>query len=307
VQPRLFEASHEEEDAHPASATDLSEATGSEDEDLAAESEPTVLRAFVNDEIANTIDLLPYAPTYPSIDEYRQFLRERLPYNSETTRQRQANYIVNRFFSDQRTHRLLLFFLKQNTARQSLNEVIFYHLLKAEKLAARVAEDFVWPALPVGRVDREEMRSFVLGILPHLSKSSQQNTLRALVTAYDLLGIGQLNQGTLYVRTRYGTLDSFVYLLLAECPKPGIYAFTTLENGPMHRWLLWDRQWIRRQLYNLRDLGILTKVSEIDTVRQFSLALAQNDALAHYFAIDETARLALREEPISVAEPPTTS
>lgn len=51
----------------------------------------------------------------------------------------------------------------------------------------------------------------------------------------------------------------------------------------MRRWLLWDREWIRRQLYNLQDLGIVSKVSEIDTIRQFTIGLDQAAALERFF------------------------
>jgi hypothetical protein len=51
----------------------------------------------------------------------------------------------------------------------------------------------------------------------------------------------------------------------------------------MRRWLLWDREWMHKQLYNLRDVGILSKVSQIDTLRQFTLQYDQPTALRHYF------------------------
>ena len=41
--------------------------------------------------------------------------------------------------------------------------------------------------------------------------------------------------------------------------------------------------WMRRQLYNLRDLGVLSKVSEIDAMRQFTLRFDQHETLRHYF------------------------
>ena len=66
-------------------------------------------------------------------------------------------------------------------------------------------------------------------------------------------------------------------------------------EGPLHRWLLWDREWLRRQLYNLRDLNIVSKIAEIDTVRQFTLEMDQNSALNHYFSDQENKNRVLRE------------
>jgi DNA repair protein RadC len=74
-----------------------------------------------------------------------------------------------------------------------------------------------------------------------------------------------------------------------------MYPFEALEKGAMRRWLLWDREWIRRQLYNLRDLGVLSKVSEIDAMRQFTLRFGQREALRRYFEHPDREALALRE------------
>ena len=70
----------------------------------------------------------------------------------------------------------------------------------------------------------------------------------------------------------------------------------------MRCWLLWDREWMQQQLYNLRDLGILSKVSQIDTLRQFTLQYDQPTALRHYFEHPERNSLVLRERPTDEAE-----
>ena len=80
-----------------------------------------------------------------------------------------------------------------------------------------------------------------------------------------------------------GTEEAFLYLLTSEFPQPGIYSFELLESGPLRRWLLWDRDWMRRQLYALRERGILSKVSEIDAMRQWSLPFEQMTALRLYY------------------------
>ena len=86
-----------------------------------------------------------------------------------------------------------------------------------------------------------------------------------------------------------------LYVLPAEFPGPGIYTFEALEASPIRRWLLWDRDWLRRQLYNLQDLGILSKVSEIDTVRQFTLPFDQMTALRRFFGNPRRGTVALRD------------
>jgi hypothetical protein len=255
------------------------------------------MRTFANDEIANSLAFIPQAAQFETFEAFKAYLRERLPYNSESTRERRANHILNRFFPEERLDVPLTFYVAHCASQQDLKPALFYHVLKAEPLAAKVAEEFVWPALPIGRVDREDLREFILRYLPDIGTSSQKNALRSLFTTYDLLSVGVQEDTTLRFQVHTGTLKGFLYVLTAEFPKPGIYTFEALEGGPMRLWLLWDREWMRRQLYNLRDLGVIAKVSEIDTLRQFTLAFDQWGALRHYFEHPQRDTLAMREQP----------
>jgi DNA repair protein RadC len=261
-------------------------------------SEPTEsqMRTFANDEIANSLTFIPQAAQFENLEAFKVHLWERLPYNSASTRQRRATYILGRFFPQEQLDVPLAYYAATCTSERDLKPVIFYHILKAESLAAKVAEDFIWPALPVGYVEREAMREFILRYLPDIGASSQKNALRSLFTTYDLLSVGTKEGTTLRFQVHTGTLEAFLYLLTAEFSQPGIYTFEVLEESPLRRWLLWDREWMRRQLYNLRDFGIISKVSEIDTIRQFTLQLDQTAALLQYFEHPERDVLAIREE-----------
>jgi hypothetical protein len=160
-----------------------------------------------------------------------------------------------------------------------------------------VAEELIWPALPIGRVDREQVREFTMRFLPDLSNSSQKNMVRSIFYTYQLCSIGLTVKETLRFNLRPGTFESFLYILTSEYPKPGIYTFESLYEGPLHHWLLWDREWLRRQLYNLRDLTIVSKIAEIDTVRQFTIEMDQITALRHYFSEPSNKDHILREVP----------
>lgn len=258
--------------------------------------EPSI-RTFANDEIANSLTFIPQAAQFDSLEAFKAHLKERLPYNSETTRERRADYILNRFFPDNRLDVPLTFYAANCASQQDLKPALFYHVLKAEPIAAKVAEELVWPALPLGRADREAMREFVLRHLPDVGPASQTKILRSLFNTYDLLSVGVQDGTQLRFQVHTGTLEGFLYVLTAEFPEPGIYTFEALEGGPMRLWLLWDREWMRKQLYNLRDLGVIAKISEIDNIRQFSLAFDQWEALRHYFEHPQRDTLAMREQP----------
>lgn len=261
------------------------------------------MRVFANDEIVNSLTFLPQAGKFRSLEDFKGYLQEKLPYNAAETRQRRANYIIERFYFENNIDTPFTYFVSQCTAEIDLKPAVFYHILKAEPIAAKVAEEFIWPALPIGRVEREKMREFILRYLPDAGASSQRNMLRALFYTYDLLGIGSANKTILRFQLDKGTMESFLYILTSEYPQPGIYPFDALYSGPMHHWMLWDREWMRQQLYNLQDFGILTKVSEIDTIRQFTLAADQPMALRLFFEHPERGQKAIREQ----AENPTSN
>lgn len=259
------------------------------------EPEEVEMRTYANDEVANALTFVPQAARFAAYADFKEHLRQRLPYNAESTRQRRASYILERFFPGERLDTPLAYYAARCSV-EDLKPVLFYHICRAEPLAAAVAEELVWPALPRGYVEREEMREFVLRHLPDIGTSSQKNVLRSLFYTYAQLAVGDADDETLHFRLHQGTLPAFLYLLTAEFPEPGIYTFEALEQGPLHRWLLWDRGWMRRQLYNLRDTGIVSKVSEIDTIRQFTLAYTMPDALRYFFEELDRDALVLRDQ-----------
>jgi hypothetical protein len=253
------------------------------------------MRAFVNDEIANSLQFLPEAIDFDSLDSYRQYLEENLPYNSITTRKRRVGHIINRLFTDGRIDTPLAYFASNASSSDDNKQALFYEVLRGEPLAAKVADEFIWPALPNGYVGREVMREFILRHLPDLSPASQTKVLNAIYKTYTLLSIGTSEGDLLRFQIHKGTLEGFLYVLTSEFPKPGVYSFEALYSGPMRHWLLWDKEWMRQQLYNLQDFGVIAKVSEIDTVRQFTTQLDQMNALRTYFEHPQRGSLSIRE------------
>ncbi len=255
------------------------------------------MRVFANDEIANSLLLLPKAPSFTNLEDYKNYLISNLPYNSEETRRRRANYIVDRFYSTGKFKSPLTLFLSHEPQDNVLKPIVFYHILKSEPIAIKVAEELVYSLLPIGRTNRDQVKDFVLKYLPEASDSSLKNMLRAIFYSYNLLGVGNVSGETLRFQLRPGEFEPFLYVFTSEFKEPGIYTFDQLYQGPLHRWLLWDREWLRRQLYNLRDIGIISKISEIDNVKQFTVSLDQTAALQEYFSKSKDQALFLREKP----------
>jgi hypothetical protein len=100
------------------------------------------------------------------------------------------------------------------------------------------------------RVERGLVREFVLCSLPDIGPASRVKVLRALFNTYALLSVATGDDTALRFQVHAGTLPGFLYVLTAEFPEPGMYAFESREQGPMRRWLLWDRAcllWDRRR------------------------------------------------------------
>lgn len=242
------------------------------------------IRTYANDEIANALTFLPQVVQFQTLDLFKTYLANELPYNAASTRQRRASYLIDRFYPEGRIDTPLTLYLANCQSQDCLKPILFYHILKAEPLVAKVAEEFIWPALPVGYIEREFLREFILRYLPEVGASSQKNILRSIFTTYDLLDIGSTEDSILRFGLHTGNLQSFLYVLTSEFPSPGTYSFQQLEQGVMYHWLLWHRDWMKQQLYLLRELRIISKVTEIDSVKQFTLDCDPITALRVYFS-----------------------
>ncbi len=123
------------------------------------------------------------------------------------------------------------------------------------------------------------MRDFVKDQLK--ADNPAKRTTIALAQCYGKFGIADVSKTRLRVSTRVGDLASFAYILHLEFPEPGMQIFEKVLDGPMHKWLLWDRQWMIEQLYLCRQEGLLSKISEIDSMRQFTTKFSLADATEH--------------------------
>lgn len=234
------------------------------------------VRVFVTDLADAALKLVPEAARFSDIEEYRKFLVGKLAYNSVSTRKRNAGYLINRLFPGHYLHPDLTAFAAA-AGETGLGDVLFYLTARSERILQLVAEKVVWPALPVGGVSRSKVRDFVKGHLK--SDDPAKRTTIAVAQCYAKFGIASVTKTKIAASIRTGTLASFAYLLHLEFPEPGMHTFEKLLDGPLHKWLLWDRQWMVEQLYLCRHTGLLAKVSEIDSMRQFTTRYSLAEAI----------------------------
>jgi hypothetical protein len=253
------------------------------------------IRSFVDDEICNILKFIPQAIDFESVESYKNYLIDNLPYNSQSTRQRRASYIINRYFHNDFTRIPLTIFASKTNNQDGLKSALFYETLKSEALIAKFSEELIWGSLPIGYLNQQQIKDFVQYHLPDLGDNSFKKVYQALSNVYTLLSNSTRDGNSLRFNIHQGTLEGFLYVLTAEYPNPGIYSFDSLYNGRLQHWMLWDKDWIRLQLYNLQDFGILSKVSEIDNIRQFTIQLNQIHALEHYLNHPKRHTMAIRD------------
>lgn len=226
------------------------------------------LRVYGKDLAIHAIQHIPKLVGCVSIDDIRKYLTDNLRFNSQATRRRNANYLINRYFPGEVVHTDVIAFTRAAAGTPALGDALFYLTARTEKVVALVAEEVVFPSLAIGAVSRAKIRDFVQARFPS-SKSANQIGV-SVVATYQTFGVAHATRTKLDVCLREGSLAAFAYILHLEFPEPGMYSFERLLDGPMHKWLLWDQQWMVRQLYRLREVGLLSKVSEIDRMRQFT-------------------------------------
>jgi len=66
------------------------------------------------------------------------------------------------------------------------------------------------------------------------------------------------------------SIASLAFVIHSEFPQPGMYEISNAEQNPAIKTMLWNPDKLLPGLYELRNRGILAKISEIDRFKQFT-------------------------------------
>ena len=127
------------------------------------------LRIYDKDLADHALSQIPAAIKFKTIGEFRDYLTEKLRFNSQATRRRAAGYLIGRYFPGDAMHRDLVEFAAKTAGKQALSDALFYLTCRMEPIVASVAEEVVFPSLPQGGV----ARSRVLGACPNICSCSR--------------------------------------------------------------------------------------------------------------------------------------
>lgn len=218
--------------------------------------------------LKEAIQILPSLPDTASLDEIRSYLRAKLHFSAEQTRHRCAQYITRRMFPDGYADGPLRSFSKAFSDTQELRDVCFYRFLQSEPLEVEIIEDLILPNLGTGRLSRERIRKYLAEKFPEAR--SIVDCGKAIVDALTAAGIAKADRTKISFTYREILVASFAFVLHSEFPEPGMYDIRKLEENRMIRAMLWNPERLLHSLYELRNRGLISKVSEIDNIRQFT-------------------------------------
>lgn len=241
------------------------------------------IKLFANDEIANSLEYLSEAYKYPDKEKFESFLIDSLPYNSGSTRKRRARYILGRFLNYPDIKNPLTYLFSASKNDLARRNALFYIIQKQELIAYYFAEEVIWPNLAMGFVTKAQITNFVSRYFPEASEKTIYEVQKALINTYRLLDKTTTEKDQLYFSLHNGDLESFLFVLTSEYPQPSTIPFEKIMNGFIHQHMLWHRDWIKDQLYRLRELKIISKIAEIDFLKQFTIDVDQKTALEIFY------------------------
>lgn len=218
--------------------------------------------------LKEAIMLLPKIPETESITEIRQFLRNHLHFSAEQTRQRYANYIVRRLFPYGLVDKPLKVFSVKYQGNQELRDVCFYLFCKAEPLMLDITTALLIPSVGNGKIPRIRLREYLSQRFP--TSKSIIDCSKAVVDAMKDSGIVKADRTAVSFCYREILIPSFAFILYSEFPEPAMYDIAKVETNRAIRSMLWNPDRILPSLYELRNMGLISKISEIDNVRQFT-------------------------------------
>jgi len=228
----------------------------------------TGLKLYAKAFLAETVELLSKFPETESLSELRRYLRANLPFSAEETRVRNSNYILRRLFPLGYADIELQRFAKAFAGQQALRDVCFYRFCKVESLMCLLIEEVITPAIGSGSLSRSSLSDFLSQRFPN-SKSIKE-CVKATVDALVAVKTAKADKSRISVTLRDVPIPSLAFIIHSEYPTPGMYGISELETNEAIRSMLWRTDQLLPALYEMRNLGLITKVSEIDSVRQFT-------------------------------------
>jgi DNA repair protein RadC len=228
--------------------------------------------------LKDTIQILPTLPDFNNLEDLRQYLMDNLKYGSSSSRKRYSLYIIRRMFPNGSIDNSLLEFARMYPNSQALNDVAFYRFCKAEPIMIQIISDLLLPMTATGSLQRIHVTKYLSERYPLIKEIQDWGV--AIIEALNGAKIVSADKKKISLSIRQPLIPSFAYILHNEYPKPGVYPIESLEKNPFFKAMFWTEDSLVPSLYELRNMGIIPRVSEIDTVRQFTTKYSPSELVS---------------------------
>jgi len=218
--------------------------------------------------LKEAIEVLPQLTPNITIEEIKNLIKQKIHFNAEATRRRNTDYIVYRMFPNNSVDPSLILFAQKYAGLQELREVCFYRFCIVESIMVRIVEELLLPSIGKGSLPRDSIAEYIKSLLP--TSKSIIDYSHATIDALTAGGIVKADRKQITFGYRDIPTASFAFIIHSEFPSPGMYDIAKLENNQRIRTMLWNPDRILQTLYELRNIGLIAKISEIDNVRQFT-------------------------------------
>jgi len=226
------------------------------------------LPIFANAVTRDSLEILPQLPETQDINAITAFIKNNLHYNSGESRNRYANYVVKRLFSGGNVDLSLIRFGHSFVNTPDLQDVCFYKYIHAEPFLHQIIIELLLPSISKGFVKRNEIVQYTDATFPNMK--SNDKCVQAIVDVLVKTNMCKLQKQELTLKNRKPNLASFTYILHSEFKEPGMYAHNLLKGNSYISAMLWEPDCIEAMLYELRNNGYISKVSNIDGIKQFT-------------------------------------
>ena len=211
--------------------------------------------------------LLPTLPLTNNYDEIKRCIISKLKYNSEYSRKRYQRYITSYIFPDSTVDSSLLVFSRK-VSINTLRNVCLYKFCKRYPLMMELFYELFIPRISLGTIPRKKVDDYLKEKFPDSDMGVDGS--RGFLESLNDANVIKSNKRDLTFSYRQVDPISFAYMLHAEFPSPGMFDISKVEKNEIFVPQLWQSGDLLESLYVLRNKGLISKVSEIDTVRQFT-------------------------------------
>ena len=219
------------------------------------------------------MDCINQSPQFPetdSMDVLKNFLKDHLPYNSVETRQRFAMYVLHHLFPSGVPDAGFMLFAKHFGGTQALRDVCLYRICQAQSMMSDFIDEIMLPSIGKGVLAKNSIRDFLTEKVSGGKAKSILSCSGAIQEVLTSTKLARIEKSEVSFRFRKPTLESFCFIVHSEFGEPSMHDLKKLEQNQAFTRMLWNRDELLPALYELRNAGILSKISEIDSVRQFT-------------------------------------